>query len=137
QNRDVSARAGEAGADLQETARIPRENHVGPGRETVLNLATPELPGRLGLDEVEDPRRATAQRGVRDLQNLELRNGSQQAAGLCADVLRMLQVAGVVIGRPQGQRMALCPRLELRQELRDVPALAGEGHRPLRVPRVI
>ena len=65
------------------------------------------------------------------------RDAAQQRARLGADLLRMREVAGVVVGDAQRQRVALGLRLELGEQLGDVADLGREGRRALRPVGVV
>src|SRR5438132_13285619 len=97
QNRYRTPHPRQAGAELQQAARIPGDDHLGIGREAGPDFAIAQVRGRARLDQIEDPRRAAAEGGVRDLHQLEPGNATEQAAGLQAYGLRVLYVAGVVI----------------------------------------
>src|SRR2546430_11379169 len=124
--------------ELQQAPRIPGDDHVGVGREAGPDLAIAQVRGGARLDEIEDPGRAAAQRGVRDLHQLHLRDGAQQTTGLQAHVLRVLQVAGIVIRHAQRrpQRLTRRPGPELRAYPGAVGTLGREPAGAARVCRV-
>src|SRR3989442_6052326 len=128
QDRYRTPHARQPRTELQQAPRIPRDDHVGVGREAGPDLAIAQVGGGAGLDEIEDSSRAAAQRGVRDLHELEPGNGAEQAAGLQAHVLRVLQVACIVIRYAQRrpQRLTRRPGLELSEYLRDVATLGAQ-----------
>ncbi len=89
------------------------------GGEDVLRLAVAELARRVRLREVVDARRAAADRLLGRLGTLEAGDRVQQLARLDADPLRVREVARVLEGDAQLERMPLRSRL-LRQQLGDV-----------------
>ena len=112
----------ETGCDLHHATRIAGCDHVGAGTEDVRDLAISERAGRVRLQQVVDAGRSAADVRLGDLAELELRNRLQHASRLLPDALRMLQMAGVVVRDRDRQRMALGPRLEIREQYRHVDA---------------
>src|SRR3954452_24724313 len=64
--------------DLEGTAWVGRDHRLGPGRQQVLRLATAELCGGLGLEEVVYACGAAADLPLLRLHQLELRNRREQ-----------------------------------------------------------
>src|SRR5712691_12433395 len=84
-------------------------------------LAVAELPGRIGLDEIEDAGAAAADVLLGEWQQLDAGDRSQEIPRLLPDALGVRQMAGVVIRHAQGERMPRSSRLaELRHDLGDV-----------------
>ena len=121
-NRQLSTRAWEGRLELQQAAGVAGHNHVRVQRGDVARFPVAELRRGFRLHQVVDSRGAAADRGFGDFQQLELRDAFQQGARLRANALRVLQVAGIVVGHPQAQRVASGARLELGQEFGDVAA---------------
>src|SRR5579859_7354135 len=120
ERRQLGSRATECVRDLDETARVRARVHVGAGRGDVRRLALPELRGGPRLDQVVDAGAATADRLFGRLGELEARDRAEQRARLRLHLLRVEQVARVLEGDAELERVALGPRLELGEELRDV-----------------
>ena len=99
---------------------LPAATTSAPVATRLRRLARAELGGGLGLHEVVDAGRAAAQLPVGGLEQLELRDPAQQRARLRADALRVREVAGVVVGDAQRERMARRLRLVLGEQLGDV-----------------
>ena len=100
-------------------------------------LRAPSFGGGLGLDEVVDAGRAAAELPLRGLLELQPRDGVEQRARLGAHLLRVGEVAGVVVGDAHRQRVARRLRLELREQLAHVADLRGERLRAVRPRRVV
>ena len=77
----------EAVRDLQQASGIARDDEVGMGLEHVSDLAIAERSRRVRLHEVIDTRRAAADFGLRDLAQLHLRDGLQDAPRWLSDAL--------------------------------------------------
>ena len=88
-----------------------------PGRGRLRGLARAELRRGLRLDEVVDAGRAAAQLPLGRLEQLEAGDRAQQARGCCAHLLGVGEVAGVVVGDAQRQRMARRALVVLGEEL--------------------
>src|SRR6202022_2716277 len=65
--------------------------------------------------------------------DLDSRNALKQPARWLTDALRMLQVAGVVIGDSCTDAPSRRARLEIGEHFRDIAALCGEQSRTVRV----
>ncbi len=98
---------------------------------TFVGLAVTELTGRLGVEDVVDPRRPAAQVALGDLLQHQAGYAAQQLARLAADPLGVAEVAGVVVGDGDVEGVPLGPRADLDEELRDVADLGTERPRPL------
>ena len=104
----------------------------------VCDLPLSQLPRRLRLNQVVDPGAAAAQVLFGERQQLDARNLLQQIARLLADALGVGEVAGVVVGDAQVQRVARRARLaELDQQLVDVAHPRRECPRPRRPLRIV
>ena len=85
-----------------------------------------ELGGRFRLEQVVDACGAAADLPLGRLDQLEPRNRAEERPRLGPEGLGVREVAGVVIGDSQRERVPRRPRLP-RQELRDVADLGREG----------
>ena len=81
-----------AGTRGSRSRRRPAAGH------DVRDLAAAELLRRLGVHQVVDTRRAAADVGLRDVDDLQRRDLGQRGAGLRDDALGVREVAGVVVG---------------------------------------
>ncbi len=88
----------EARSDLEETSGIARDDHVCVGLENILHFPIAQLCRRLRLEQIVDTRRSAANIRFRDFAHGHTGDRLQQTSRLRADTLRMLQMAGVVIG---------------------------------------
>src|SRR5829696_264102 len=122
---------------LEHAAGVGGDDHLRTGFEDVVRPALTELDGGLGLDHVVDTSRSAADFGLPDLLYFHPWYLLEGLARLPADALRVRQVAGVVVGRRNGQRIAFGHGAELLQELRDVADLRAESLRPLGVLGVV
>src|SRR5260370_26825121 len=93
---NLPATSRKCGLHLQNTSGISRRHHVGFKRSNELSLAVAELIGSVRLHEVEDSRRATADRSFRNFRKLQPGNARKQRARLQTYALRMLQVTRIV-----------------------------------------
>ena len=116
--------------DLQCAAGVRTRQQIGRDPLDVVDFARTDFMRRLRLEEVVGSRTPAALIAVGNLQQLELRNRSQQFPGLGTDALRVREVACVVVGDPQGDRPARRPRFQRGQVFVDVPHLGGERARP-------
>src|SRR6185312_9341660 len=114
QQRHVDA---EVLADLQQAARVGGDDDVRPGRRDVLGLPRAELARGLGRDHVVDARRTAAQLRFGQVEELDTRDGAQHGAGLRPHLLRVPEVAGVVVGDAGAYRVAGGAGLALGQHL--------------------
>src|SRR6202008_923460 len=97
-NRQLSSRAREGRLELQQTAGVAGHNHIRLQPGEMARLPVTKLRRGFRLYQVVDSRRATADRGLGNFQQLELRDAAQQHPRLRADTLRVLQVTSVVVG---------------------------------------
>src|SRR5215204_4715285 len=125
------------GLYLEHAAGVGGDDHLRPGLQDVVRLALTELGGGLGLDHVVYARRSTADLGLTDLLYVHPRYLLEGLARLLTDSLRVCQVAGVVVGRCNGQRISLSHGTKFLKELRDIADLRAENLRPLCVLRVV
>src|SRR5215216_4183861 len=84
--------------DLDRAARVGRGDRRGAGGAQVRDLAAAELRGRLGLGQVVDAGRSAADLPPLGVDDLEAGDALQQIARLGAYVLRVREVARVVVG---------------------------------------
>ena len=102
-----------------EAARVRARVDVRLDREHLRGLAVAELLRGVRLDEVVDAGAAAAQLLLGRLDELELRDRAQQRPRLGAHALRVAEVAGLLVGDAQRQRVPL-RRTARGDELRDV-----------------
>src|SRR5215211_7705442 len=117
----------EGGLDLEDAAGVGGNEHLRTGCQNIHRLALAELGCGLGLDHVVDTGGTAADLGLLYLPDLDARYPFQDLARLLADALRVPEVAGVVVGDRDGQRVPLGGGSDLGQKLRDVPDLLGES----------
>src|SRR5215213_3572731 len=122
---------------LEHAAGVGGDDHLRTGLQDVVRLALAELGRGLGLDHVVDTRRSAANLGLSDLLYVHPWYLLEGLARLLADPLRVRQVAGVMVGSRNGQRIPLRHGAKLLQELRDVADLRAESLSPLCVLRVV
>src|ERR671915_95453 len=133
----VPAHLLQRGLYLKHATGVGGDDHLRPGLQDIVRLALTELGGGLGLDHVVDARGSAADLGLPDLLYGDPRYLLEGLARLLAHSLRVRQVAGVVVGRRNGQRISLGHGAELLQKLRDIADLRAEGISPLCVLRVV
>ncbi len=85
-------------AKLHQAPGIRRYQHIWQGGEAVLHFLVAQFGCRIQLYQVVNSGRTATDGGVRDLQNFQLRNHRQHLARLEAHALRVLQMAGIVVG---------------------------------------
>src|SRR4051794_25605351 len=124
-------------ADLEEAARGGGDDDVRPGGLDVVGLAAPELARGLRGDHVVDARRAAAQLGLGQVEELDARDRAQHRARLRPHLLGVPEVAGVVIGHAGAHRVAGGSGLALGQHLVHVTNPRAERLRPFRPLRVV
>ena len=105
-------------AHLDQAADVAREHGVGPRRQECLRLALAEPLRHLRLRQVVAARGAAADLALGQRHQLQLRDHLQQLPRLLADLLAVAEMAGVVIGRLQRQRMRRLDRAELHRGTR-------------------
>ena len=93
-----------AGAQLHHAAGVAGGNNVGLGRGDVFHFAFEDAARHLLVGDVVDAGSAAAEVGVGDGRQFQAGNLLQQVARLLANLLRVQQVAGVVVGYPLGHR---------------------------------
>src|SRR5580704_10288838 len=132
----LQAAAAKAVHELKQATGVSGNYNVSACREQIVDLATPKLRGGVGLKKIKHSRGTTAERRLGDLGDLEFGNSGKQSSRLFAYALRMLQMAGIVIGHAQLDRMARSRWRQFAQHFGDVFAFGGEGlsaFGPLRV----
>jgi len=117
----------EAAHKLEETAGVGGDDGVGVGGQEVGYFAVAELLGGFGLEEVVDAGGAAAEGGFGDLGDLKAGDGTEKFAGLDEDSLGVAEVAGVVVGDADWERVPGRDGWEFGEEFRDVAAFCGEG----------
>src|SRR6266516_4897784 len=137
QRWDTLAQALQRSVNLQEAARIGRDDDIGMSTQDMLSLALAQLVGRLWLDQVVDTGATAANVCLRDVHHLDPRNATQHLTWLQTDALRMGKMAGVMVGYAQLDGMARRHRLQLGQDLRDVPYRVRECSGAFGVPGVV
>jgi hypothetical protein len=94
------------GRDLDRAAGVSGGDGVRARREQVLDLPPAELSGRLGIQQVVDTCGTTADFPLGGLDQLERGDLAEERARLRPDALRVGQVAGVVVGDLQRDRVS-------------------------------
>ena len=92
---------------MQGAADVGAGHQSGTSAAEVIGLDPPELSGFIGLHQVVDPGTAAADARFRCFPELDLRDGSQQLAGLGLDALAVNHVAGVVHGHNAAEGLQL------------------------------
>jgi hypothetical protein len=100
------AGATESAHELHEAAGVGGDDSVSVSGEQVLDFAVAELLGGFGLEQIVDACRAAAEGRFCDLGDLEAGDGCEQLARLLKDALRVAEMAGVVIGDAERERVA-------------------------------
>src|ERR671919_2908684 len=131
----VPAHLLQRGLYLKHATGVGGDDHLRPGLQDIFRLALTELGGGLGLDHVVDTGGPAADLGFPDLLYVHPWYLLEGLARLLADSLRVRQVAGIMVSRRNGQRIALRHGAEFLKELRDVADLRTESLRPLGVLR--
>src|SRR3954451_8547124 len=109
--------------DLHQASRVGGHQHLRAGRHDVGRLAVAELAGRPWVENVVDAGGAAAQLRLGDLLELQPGDGIEQLARLGPDALGVCQMARVVVGDGQLERVPRRDGAELDQDLRDVADL--------------
>ena len=99
-------------SDLNQTPDVPRKHRLRPGFEDVLHLALAEPFGHFRLRQVVTARRPAANLALREGDEFQSRDHLQELPRRLADLLSVAQVTGVMIGRPQVQRVRRQHRAE-------------------------
>jgi hypothetical protein len=136
-DRQFSPHAPEGRLSCSRQPGLPDTTMSASSAATWARSPVAELHRGFRLHQVVDSRGAAADRGFGDFQQLELRDAFQQHARLRADALRVLQVAGIVVGHAQAQRVASGARPELGQEFGDDAALRRKRLRAPGVLRIV
>ena len=101
------------------------------------DLPIAELLRRSRFHQVVDAGAAAADVGVRERQQLDARDRSQQIPRLLPNALRVREVTRIVIRHAHRRRLPCCHRrTQFRHELTDIAHPGGERARPLRPLRV-
>jgi len=117
---------GEGGLELQDTAGVAGDHHVGREIGDEHGFTFAKLGGGLRLNEIVDARRATADGSFGNFEKLDARDLGEELARLPANALRVLQVAGVVKGDASGKGMARGAGGQYGKKFADVAAFCGE-----------
>src|SRR5712692_6703353 len=123
--------------NLQQATGIAGNDRIGVCRRAVLRFAVAQLLRGSGRDQVVDARGAAADFPVGNFHDLELGDCGERLAGLRANALRVLQMAGIVIGDAHRQRLARRARFKLGEHFRDVFAARGKSLGALGISRVV
>src|SRR5260221_167504 len=137
QRWDMLAQALQRSVNLQQAAWISRGDDIGMRTQDMLSLALAQLVGRLWLGQVVDTGATAADVCLRNVHHLDPRNATQHLTWLRANTLRMGKMAGVMVGYAQLDGMARRHRLQLGQDLRDVPYRVRECPGAFGVPGVV
>src|SRR6266436_5237956 len=129
--------ARQCGLHLQNTSGISCRHRIGFEWSNDLGFPISQLIGGIRLHQVEDSRRATADRSFRNFRKFKPGNARKQCARLQTNALRMLQVTRIVKSHAQFQPISWGARLEFGQHFADVSTLRREQLRPLCVIRII
>ena len=89
--------------ELEQAAGVGRGHDGGAGGPDVLEFALQELIGHCGLQEVIDAGAAATPGAFGQLDQPQIGNGAQEAAGLGHDFLAVRQVAGLVVSHHLGR----------------------------------
>lgn len=112
---------------LEGAAGISSGDEVGSEVRNEFGFAIAKRFGGVGLNEIVDSCGAAADGGFGNLSEFEAGNAREQSAGLRVHALRVQQVAGIVKGYVQFQRMARSARIKFRKGFADVLALCGKA----------
>src|SRR5260370_119481 len=125
------------GLHLQNTSGISCRHHIGFEWSNDLSLPISELIGGIRLHQVEDSRRATADRSFRNFRKLQPRKARKQCTRPQTNALRMLQLTRIVKRHAQSQLLACDARHEFAQHFPDVFTLRRERLRAFRIIGII
>lgn len=109
-----------AGAKLQDTAGIGRDNDRGAGVRGVFHLVGEQIESRLGLGDVVDAGGSAAVVRPLHLHQLDTGDGANQFAWGFADLLAVEEMAGVLIGDAERQRVEGRHEAEVGEKFGDV-----------------
>lgn len=123
----VAAKTSQGGLELEEAAGVAGGDDIGVERGDELGFAIAEGIGGFGLDQIVDSGGAAADGVFRDFGEFELGNICQQLAWLRADALGVLEMARIVEGYAEAERISWRAGRQLGQNFCDVLALCGEG----------
>ena len=107
----------QARRDLHQAARVGGHEDVGARVEHVPHFSIPQRPCGVGFEQIVNAGRSAADVALGDFPQFEPWDGPQYLARLLTNALGVLQVARVVIGDTERQRMPGRARLELRKKL--------------------
>src|SRR5208337_443065 len=119
-NLDRAAPFLDLASDLEDAADIAGGDDRGTGGFDVIHLPPAQALGHLGLGQVVRTRGAAAKLAFLEWYELEAGDHRQKLPGLAANLLRMAEVASVVIGHFQRHRVLGRDRPEGDEELGDV-----------------
>src|SRR5712671_1742070 len=122
--------ANEAGADLHQTSGISGRHPRRAGRANVGELRSQHGVGRLRLDKIVDAGAPAALIRVVERNELETRDRGQNGKGSLSHALRVLEMAGRIIGDSNWERSALT-RTGGSKKLTHVAYLCAHADRPL------
>ena len=94
-----------AGAELQEATGVGGSDDGGQGGGGILHFVGQQFERCVGLRDIVDSRGAAADFGVRQFHKFEVGDGAQELARGVAYFLSVQEVAGVLIGDTDGDRL--------------------------------
>ena len=102
--------AQDSGAELKEAARVSGDDDFGFHTGDVLHFVVEQLERGFGLRDVVDAGGAATNVGMGKLDEFEARNLFQEIARSVANFLPVEQVAGILIGDPEIERLERAQR---------------------------
>lgn len=121
------ALAGQGGLELEQAAGVAGGYYLGVERGDELGFTIAESVGGVGLDEIVDACGAAADGGFWNFGEFNAGDVCEQLAGLAANTLRVLEMAGIVERYAHAQGISRGARREFGENFGDVFALCGEG----------
>src|SRR5262249_14848592 len=106
-------------ANLEQTPNIPTEDRPHVGCQDICDLAMSQALSHLALAQVITTRSAAADLRLVERHQLQARNHLQQLARLLADLLRVTEMASIVVHSLHRQRMVRLDRPQGHQKLTD------------------
>ena len=85
-------------AQLQDAARIASDDDLWLHRRDVGHFAVQQLLGRVGRQQVRNPRAPTTPLALRDFEQVELWDLPEHLAGLLTDFLSVQEMTRIIIG---------------------------------------
>jgi len=136
-NGNALSVARERRLQLYRASGISCRDHIGFQRLDETSFAISDGVGSVRLDEIVNACGTAADGGFRDLGKLEFGDFRKKGPRLRSHTLCVLQVARIVKGHAEFERVALGTGVETRENFADIFAFCGETSSALRIGWVI